>query len=574
MRRLTIPLVLLLLFLGISPTAFGQIDTDEISKEVQESDRQLLQKVGVKTDATSLLKYFQERTYPEVDPKIMQQLIDQLDDFRFEVREKAFKKILGYGTGAMVSLRAASKQRDPEAAVRVNELLNILKEKANPEVQAAVARLLAVQNVKQATGVILNYLPFAADDMVKDELKLALVLLTKQSKKADPALIESLSDKVSTIRRQFAAETILLASAKEQLPKAIELLQDPKVQVRMRVALAMLEQKENATRKKAIDALVKDLGKIPVDQIWEVENILLQLASEDAPQISIATTKEDIQKFQLAWASWWAKNKTNLDLAKLDEPKKIEGKITVVYQKVSRVVNGRLERAHEVMELDKNKKEIWKFDVENTFPVDAQVIGKDRVIVAEYNGRAITERDFEGKVRWRYSVPNNPTSIQVLANGNYFITCRNLLLELNRNRKEVFRYSTNNLIYRACKMKNGLVVTVNNRGQLEILNPRSKKVLKTFNIGTVGTYYGNIQPLDNGNILIPFYTSNRVAEYTPNGKQVWQVTTSRPNSAIRLPNGNTIVGSLSTRTVEEFNRKGDRVWNRRWNGQLYQVSVR
>src|SRR5260370_31067684 len=90
-----------------------------------------------------------------------------------------------------------------------------------------------------------------------------------------------------------------------------------------------------------------------------------------------------------------------------------------------------------VVELGQNNNERWKIENLN-YPVDAQVIGKDRVLVTEYQGRKVTERDHKGAVKWTKEVNNWPLSAQRLANGNTFIVMQNQLLEVNKEGKEVY----------------------------------------------------------------------------------------------------------------------------------------
>jgi outer membrane protein assembly factor BamB len=60
---------------------------------------------------------------------------------------------------------------------------------------------------------------------------------------------------------------------------------------------------------------------------------------------------------------------------------------------------------------------------------------------------------------------------------------------------------------------------------------------------------------------VPHNAENKVVEYDPTGKVLWEVTVDAPIAATRLPNGNTLVTSmLPQRGAVEFNRNGEEVW--------------
>ena len=69
-------------------------------------------------------------------------------------------------------------------------------------------------------------------------------------------------------------------------------------------------------------------------------------------------------------------------------------------------------------------------------PSDAQVLANQHVLVAE-QGR-VTERDLGGNVLWKLE-GIQPLSVQRLANGNTFIPCNGLLVEVDRAGKDILR---------------------------------------------------------------------------------------------------------------------------------------
>src|SRR5207244_742446 len=142
----------------------------------------------------------------------------------------------------------------------------------------------------------------------------------------------------------------------------------------------------------------------------------------------------------------------------------------------------------------------------STYPVDAQVVGSDRVLVAEYQGGRVSERDFKGNVVWDVAVGGNPIGVQRLANGNTFVVMQHRLAEYDRNKKEVFSMQHPQAnIFRARKLRNGEIVMVANtgvNGMLVRIDSRTQREIKSFAVGQFGSLFGSIDVLANGNVVV------------------------------------------------------------------------
>jgi outer membrane protein assembly factor BamB len=218
-----------------------------------------------------------------------------------------------------------------------------------------------------------------------------------------------------------------------------------------------------------------------------------------------------------------------------------------------------------VMELDKEKKERWQFG-ELQFPLDIQYLPGERVLVAEQEGGRVTERNTKGEVLWEKKF-EQPLMAQRLRNGNTVMANRTQILEVDRTGKEVSSYipQDGSSIMRAVKLRNGDLALITSpqivgagQAQFVRIDGRGKQVA-TFNVA-VGTSGGRVDVLPNGNVLIPIMHSDKVVEYDPTGKAVWEVNVSQPIVATRLPNGNTLVTSMKERRAVEFDRQGKEVW--------------
>lgn len=553
--------------LSMSSFAAGQ----DIEPDTTAEDQRVLRELGLPTDGPSLLEYFRQRTFKEADTKLVARLVKRLGDDDFHAREQAFKDLQALGHGALTGLKEAEHSADVEIRQRVRELRQQLEAKADAPVQAAVARLVAKAKPAGAAPVLLNYLPFAADQVVVDEICQALGAVAMVSGKAEPVIIGALGDK-RAVKRAAAAEALIRAKSGEHLSVVRKMLRDPEPSVRLRVALSLLPLKE----KEIVPALVNVLEHLPPDQLWRAEEVLVRLAGEKAPAISLGATQAGRKACHDAWKEWFDNNKDRIDLTGLDSKQTLLGYTLVVQQLFGvNVKRG----GGQVLELDGAKNELWKIEIPS-YPVDAQVVGQDRVLVAEYQGARVTERDFKGNVLWEIPVGGNPLGVQRLPNGNTFVIMQQRVVEFDRNKKEVLSVSRPQAdIYRARKLRSGeilMITNAGNRGVLILLDSKTQKELKSFVVGPLGNLFGGIDVLPNGHVLVPLFQENRVVEFDMEGRQVAVLTgVQLPTGAQRLPNGNTLVSSLNTRRIVELDPNGRVVWNYNpINGQVFNVRRR
>jgi len=72
----------------------------------------------------------------------------------------------------------------------------------------------------------------------------------------------------------------------------------------------------------------------------------------------------------------------------------------------------------------------------------------------------------------------------------------------------------------------------------------------------------------NGNTLLAYGYKNKVAEYAPDGKEIWTYTANGAWSAEKLSNGNVLVAAYSNNNVIEVDIKGKVVWKYEVNTPL------
>ena len=574
MRRFTIGAGLTVLLLTTAMFAQGPLPS-ELAGDTSKEDQKTLRDVGLAVDGPALLDYFRKRTFKEANPKEMAALIQQLGDLDFATREKAYAGLISLGPSAIVGLKQADSSPNTEIKQRARDLRERLEAKAEPAIQAATARLVAREKPAGAADVLLAFLPFAPDLAVSDEICKALGSVAAPGGKVEPVMLEALHDKLP-IKRGAAAEALVRADVKKQLPGADKilpevrkLLQDSEPAVRLRTGLALVSRKE----KEALPILVELLDRLPPEQMWPVEEILIRLAGDKTPAVSLGTNEDTRRACYTAWNKWLSDHPT-VNLAKLDEIPPLLG-LTVIVQQKNRVVGGRV--AGEVVELDKDKQKKWSFEVTN-YPVDAQVWdekGEIRVVVAEFQGAQVSIRDSKGSIIKNLPVGGNPIGVQRLPNGNIFVVLQNRLVEYDAAGNEKFTFNrANHDIFRAKKLPTGEIALVTSGGMYQRIDGATQKVNKSFQVATVPVLFGSMDVLSNGNVLVPDFQNNRVVEYNGESKIVAQFNVQWPNSALRLPNGNTLVASQNTRKVMEFNRGGTVVWQCDSDGMVFNAKRR
>jgi HEAT repeat protein len=536
----------------LAGAAAGRTD-DEQSR----ADEQAVSHAGLATDGPALVDFFRKRTPGEDARQTIDTLVRKLGHRSYRVREKACRELVVLGPPAASRLQKAARSKDPEVVRRAKRCLTEIDKSIQPELTAAAARLLAQRKPPQAIAALLDYLPFAPKDDVADEIISALAAIGVRGGTPDKAILAALKDK-TPLKRAAAGEVLARAGGAKGRSQARPLLEDPDPQVRLRVALALIDQKD----KEAVGVLVGLLPKLSRDQLWRVEPVLFTLAGDKAPAAESGSSDEDRRKYAAAWTGWWKEHGRGLDLAKIDTTRRMLGLTLIVQLDNRRKVGGgrRVTFPGRVFEVGTDGKPRWEI-TDLDYPIDAQVVGPNRVLVTEYRGRTVSERTFKGEMIWSKQVPNYPAGACRLANGHTLINARNQLIEVDRKGNDVSTRNTGTFLIGVGRTRNGNTVMFDHGGNCIHLDSAGKEVKRFQVVGgaysTIGTH---VDVLANGNVVIPQYNTNKVLEYDANGRKVWEVSVAQPTSVRRLRNGNTLVSSRYTRTVKELDRSGKTVW--------------
>jgi hypothetical protein len=520
------------------------------------ADEQLLRGAGLAVDGPGLLRFFSRNT---PGPDLLDRaraLIKRLGDDDFAEREKASEALAALGAPAVPLLREAARSADVEVARRAAAVLEKVERQTNPALPGAAVRLLGHRRPEGAVAALLAFAPAAQDATLLDDVAAALARAGVREGKADPLLVKALAD-AAPARRAVAAEALARGKAADQRDAVRKLLADTDSTVRERVALALL----GARDKEAVPALINLLGELPRDRRYAVEDALYRVAGDKAPPAD-----GDARKQQEAWRAWWKAEADKLDLAKLDLGGRAAG-LTVLTQYMGSVTQGR------VTAVDAAGTVRWQIP-DLRYAVDVQVLGPDRVLVTEYSGRTVSERDSTGKVLWQTATNGLPIGARRLPNGNTFIVMRNRLSEVNRDGQEVLGIDQPQLIQAATRLRDGRIGVVTTGGQFRLLDAKGQEV-KSFPLGgALLAIGGNVEVLPNGHVLAPLYSSNKVVELNADGKQVWEHAFQLPTSVMRLANGNTLIAGRQSGLVVEVDRSGKEVWRYQCEGRPIRVTRR
>jgi HEAT repeat protein len=482
-------------------------------------------------DSNRLLEELRKRTLRSDTRQKCEELIKQLGDTDFTVREKAQSQVKGMGVLILPLLRQAAKHpSDLEIRSRAQRCLSVMERDKSLPLSAITTRLIALRKPAGGAEALLDYTPYADDDAILGEVQIALNVVAFKDGTPEAAVVRGLSDALPA-RRAAAAEALCLGGDREHLPAIRKLLSDSDRSVRLKTALALAGIHE----RDAVPTLIELIGELPSAQSAPAEEYLHRVALDRAPSSlpsGDGENGEHRKKRHAAWAEWWKANGDRVTLVDRYPPAGFEqdhGYVLLV-----------LANTGQIIELDKERKERWTMNgLAN--PRDVQVVGADRILVAEYNAQRVTERNRRGDILWQKQLPGTwPLSVQRLRNGHTFITCQNKLVEVDRGGRELFSIDRpQNDLVMARKMRDGQIILISTQRQCIRMDTAGKE-LKSFQLQMVWQHNA-VDILPNGHVLVPYQWMNRVMEYDADGKTVFDATAMQPSGVCRLPRGRILV---------------------------------
>jgi hypothetical protein len=542
------------------------------------SDADALKQAGLSPDeGAPLIEYLKMRTLTDLDQNKIGDVIKRFGADDFEERVKATEEVERFGPAAIGPLKAAERDADPEIAYRAKQALKRMEKVPHSQVAAAAVRALVKLKPKEAAAVLIGFLPMADTDEVAEEIRTALVALAVTDGKPEPALVAALDDK-SVVRRSAAYVALVEGgdpAARVRIKEAFPLVRsavrkEPDVDAKFRGLWALLM---TSREKEFVPDLIELIPQLPRGRIWQLEEFLLLLAGDTKPDAKFGKSAEQLIKAKDAWAGWWAKKGTALDLVKFDFKPRITGYTDVIEY------DYRGYGVYRVVTLGPDLKEKVKIGgtgvAQLNYPADVRKLPNGHYLIAEQNGNRLTEREPTGKVV-RETTVNQPLSIDLLSDGGTVLVCRNQVVQFNKAMEQVWAFPRQQYdIMGGRRLPGGDVVFITStfpgpncyRISATQVEKDGKKTWEVKEVGKPLTL-GRIQQFQSTDATGPdrilVCEFNRVVEYDlKTGKDVWKHDANNPTSCQRLPNGNTLITIMDQPPrgkVLEIDTTGETVW--------------
>jgi hypothetical protein len=428
--------------------------------------------------------------------------------------------------------------------MRAERCLRAIAKTESRSLPSAAPRLLALRQPEGAAEALLAVLPWTEDEALVGEIHTALATLSVRDPKATKVLLAAVEDTL-TMRRMAAGLALAKGGNAKTKPAVHKLLRDADMNLRIKVALALAMARD----KEAIPVLIEALKEVAHEVSEPARDALYQIAGEKAPDVAPGDDAASRKRYSEAWAAWWEANKDSADLGKLTSSPGFLGYTLLTQVNPNNRIGG-------VCELGRDNKPRWQIGNLN-YPLDARMVGNNRVLVCEYDGLRVTERDLKGTVIWQFpQVNQNPITAQRLRNGNTMVVTQGEIIEVDREKREVYRMKFQNkglnLNY-AYKFPNGELYCYATNGRCIRYDPKGQEI-KSFNYPSGGGV-GAVDVDAKGRTIVA-YNNNAVQAIDADGKVLFTVNTPNATTVSWTPNGNFLVTSYMNNNVIEMNSQG------------------
>lgn len=524
-------------------------------------DEAVLREQHLPVKGSALLQILRSRTpSPDMAGKF-RHLVSRLDAASYAERIRSTADLLELGpvVRPLLETQLLATKADPETTARLRHVLARFSAEKDNSLVVAAARLIARDQPADSLAVLLDFIPHATNETVRQEVQHAINAVAFVEKKPLPQVMHALHD-ANPARQAAAAEALLRVMGLNVREDVAPLLRSSHPLVRYQIGMALIESHD----KSGLPMLIQSLSDGSCDRVEHALELLHRAAGDTAPSVSYRG-KSSVPAIRDAWMKWYEQHHGTLDLVKALEQTEMGYTLICCTGLKKNVTN-------KIFELDQNRRIRWEFDGPR-YPIDAQILGPNRLLLAEYFDRRVSERDFKGNLLWQVAVAM-PIACQRLPNGQTFIATRQNLMIVDRDGKEVFTcFQQNTSIITGVRLRNGQMVVVTGGGRCHLLDAQGAE-LKSFQMSPIYTLGGNVEVLPNGRILAPQYSQNAVVEFDWQGNKHWQAHIPRPISATRLSNGHTLVTCSLDYRVVELDSSGKEVWSYQTEGRPFRARRR
>ncbi len=495
--------------------------------------------------AERLVGLFRSVTHSEADYLRWRAVLARLDAAEADVREKAVAELVAIGPAVLPLVRRVAAEGSPRERALAGQAVTALEQQPGVVTLPECApRLLALRRPAATVQVLLDVLPWLENPLLEQQVRDVLPLVARIDDRPAPILHERLGSKLGIVRGAAVATLARIGSA-EDLVRVRGLLADADPLVRLQAAFGLTQRGQ----RDAVPVLIGLLPSLPLEKAGEIEDLLIDLAADRPPGVGLGTNAEERIRCRDAWVGWW---QTNGDRIHLEDGQSIRLRPRTLLLVES---YDQVRRSGRIVEMDRAGRIL--LDIQGlSYPMYAERLSGDRLLVAEQGNGKITERDLQGRIVKEWAVPS-AFYCQRLRNGHTFLGGRNQLQEVDRDGKVIWTYpSPSETILTATRFRDGKVTLLTYQGTLIRLDS-SGKPLKTRHvpITTLGGVNG-AEILPGDRVLCASSGTNRVVEFDENGKIAWEAKVPTPSSVSRLPGGTTLVTTTGNTRLVELDRGG------------------
>jgi|694.fasta_scaffold68175_2 HEAT repeat protein len=275
------------------------VSLQPLYSEELSTERELLKTAGFNPANTqSLIPLFKGRSSSIPAKASIEKLIAQLINGNPEEKLAAKKDLICMGDYVISTLKKALGEiLDPASEKNLKECIELLEGKGSETLISSALKVIASEGKAESSEVLFAYLPFAAEEILRNECESTLRGLFTTS---GTVFEQTLTD-TNPYKRAVAAEILVRKGNPKQISMAKSLLNDTSSLVRTRLVLAFLEQKDRVAMPTALKLLASDSK----DTSSLIETALATLAGELAIQGPKNDDSISRSINQAAWAGWW-----------------------------------------------------------------------------------------------------------------------------------------------------------------------------------------------------------------------------------------------------------------------------
>lgn len=475
---------------------------------------------GIEPEAEGISAYLvQLHPTPELRTNSLA-LIKQLGDGSFVEREEAMQRLLILPVLDTEALAAATNDGDPEVRWRARKILQV----GRPETERMLYAAFKTIEEKKLSGTLpslIAAIPLCEKPTLRQQAQIALVAA---SRREDAPLLTKALASENVYVRAGAAAALGEALGKDADATLLPLATDENASVRLAVARAMANYGERRSLNLLIDLMEADDVEVRTHSSSALSSLtkkFMGYAAYDKPE----KRTESITK----WREWLAADGKT---AELHFPLKPFGYGVSFLNGNTLLACG---NRNEVIELDPEGKEIWKYSIPGAW--SAEKMANGNVLIASNSQSKVVEVDRDGKVVWEYGTPN-PLNAKPLPNGNILIAgfTQRKALEVDREKRVVWQYDAGAYVSDVHRLENGNTLMSCMNGPIREITPEGAMV---WEYSGAPQAYG-CQPLASGNVLIAGL-QGEVTEVNRAKEVVWKHNEQNPCDVFRLPNGNTLI---------------------------------